>query len=54
MIQRVIASREFWQAAIGLSSLSAIGVGLWWERPSVALVVVGSVLLSGITYARTR
>ena len=28
-----------------LAGLTAVAVGLWWERPSVALVVVGAVLL---------
>lgn len=27
--------------------LAAVFVGLWWERPSVALVVVGAVLFVG-------
>ena len=27
-----------------LGGLAAVAVGLWWERPSVALVVVGAVL----------
>ena len=27
--------------------LVAIGVGCWWERPSVALIVIGAILFFG-------
>lgn len=27
--------------------LAAMGVGLWWERPSVALIVVGGIVFFG-------
>lgn len=53
-MMRILKTRAFWQAGIAAGSLTAIAVGLWWERPSLALIVIGSVLLSGITYARTR
>lgn len=29
-----------------LGGLSAMGTGLWWERPSLALIVVGSIVFT--------
>lgn len=51
---RMALSRDGIQTLFGFSSLAAIGIGCWWERPSVALIVVGGLLLSGIVYARTK
>jgi hypothetical protein len=44
--------REFLHTVFGLASLSAIAVGLWWERPSLALIIIGGLLLMGIIHAR--
>lgn len=51
---RLVFSRNGIQSLFGFGSLTAIGIGCWWERPSLALIVVGGLLLSGIVYARTR
>ena len=33
---------------LAVISLAAIGIGLWWERPSASLVVVGAIILTGL------
>ena len=49
-----LTRRDIAHTVIGFGALTAIGVGLWWINPSVALVAVGGVLLAGIIYSRTR
>lgn len=48
-----MVGRDGFHTVFGIGSLASIGIGCWWERPSLALIVVGSLLLSGIVYART-
>lgn len=45
--------RETVHTIVATGSLLAIAVGAWWVSPPAALIVVGSLLLSGVIYART-
>ncbi len=35
-------------------SLLAVAIGLWWERPSLALIVPGAVVFGLMAWARAR
>lgn len=35
-------------------ALAAIGVGLWWERPSLGLIVPGAIVLALAVLGRLR
>jgi hypothetical protein len=37
-----------------IGGLTALAIGLWWERPALALVVVGALLLTAGVYGHLR
>jgi hypothetical protein len=42
------------QNLLATSSLLAIAVGLWWERPSLALVIPGTIIFLCLIWGRLR
>jgi len=46
--------RDAAHTCVALVSLSLIGAGLWVELRAWAFVVIGTLLLAGVVYARTR
>lgn len=38
---------RLWRNLGAMVGVMAIGVGLWWERPSVCLVVLGALVAAG-------
>ncbi len=42
------------RSALAALSCAAVLTGLWWERPSVALVVGGGAVFAALTYGHIR
>jgi len=40
--------------ALASGSLLAIGVGCWWERPSLGLIVPATIVLTCLIWGRLR
>jgi len=45
--RKVWYNPRLWRNLGALAGVGAIGVGLWWERPSVCLVVLGALVATG-------
>lgn len=39
---------------LAIFSLIGIGIGCWWERPSLGLIVPSSIVLAMLTYSEIR
>lgn len=50
--------RRAWRAsarpAAATAALAAIAVGLWWERPSLALIVPASIVFAALAWSHLR
>jgi hypothetical protein len=42
------------RGALAVAALTAISVGLWWERPSLALILPGGFILWALVWSHTR
>lgn len=45
---------DLWPTAVAVAAFAALMLGLWWERPSLALIVGGGFVFGCVcwTYAR--
>ena len=39
---------------LAIAGLTAVGVGLWWQSPSWALIVIGGVVFIAVAWEASR